>query len=152
MQFKLFTIPVFDNDSTISELNSFLRSHRVIECTAQLASHTSGTFWCFCVKYVESEKVDKPNAVGKKVDYKELLDERTFKVFTRLREIRKQIAATDAIPAYAVCTDQELASMAQLPEITKSGLLSVRGFGEKKFEKFGVRIIESWLQTNETHR
>lgn len=67
-------------------------------------------------------------------------------MFSKLREIRKQIAAEEAIPAYAVCTDQELAAMARLKNLTPEGMLTVKGFGEKKLEKYGLRIIQRYQQ------
>ena len=45
-----------------------------------------------------------------RVDYKEILSADEFAVFVRLREVRKQLAATEAIPVYAVCTNEQLAA------------------------------------------
>ena len=47
-----------------------------------------------------------------------VLDGRTFEVFSKLRVFRKQIAERDAVPAYAVYTDAELAEIAKLERIT----------------------------------
>lgn len=151
MQIKLFTIPVGDTVPELEELNRFLRSNRIIDCAVQLASTSSGVSWCFCVKYIYRPAYQTEPEARRKKDYKEELDEGTFKVFSALRAIRKQIATDDSIPAYAVCTDEELAAMAALPEINKAGLLSVKGFGERKYEKFGVRIVEYWKKANETN-
>ena len=89
-----------------------------------------------------------------KVDYKNQLDEATFKVFSKLREIRKKLAAEEAIPAYSICTDQELAVMAGLKQLTKDGLLTVKGFCEKKMEEYGLRILEMYHENiqHETDR
>lgn len=153
MQIKIFTVPITDNGLALEELNKFLRSHKVIECIQQLVNNPNGTIWCFCVKYIDANNSLQPDpSFRKKKDYKDELDEKTFKVFSSLRDIRKQIATEDAIPAYAVCTDEELSAMATLTEINRAGMLSIKGFGEKKFEKFGVRIVDRWQKnSNEAH-
>lgn len=151
MQIKLFTISITDNGAELDELNKFLKTHKVIECSEHLVSSPKGANWCFCVKYIDTMTSPQVKSFTKKKDYKEELDEKTFKIFSALRGIRKQIAAEDVLPAYAICTDEELAAMAGLTEINKSGLLSVKGFGEKKFEKFGGRIIQKWTEREENN-
>jgi hypothetical protein len=45
------------------------------------------------------------------VDYKEVLNEADFAVFSRLRDLRKVIAEKEAVPAYAIFTNEQLAAM-----------------------------------------
>jgi superfamily II DNA helicase RecQ len=144
MQVRLFTIPITDEGSEQSELNKFLGSHKVIELSEQFVSNERGAYWCFCVKYIASPSKISEQFGHKGKDYKSELDGNTFRIFTVLREVRKGIAAEDKIPAYAICTDEELAAMAKLSSISKAGLLSVKGFGEKKMERFGERLLERW--------
>lgn len=146
MQIKIFTIPVSDNSTFIEDLNRFLRSHKVLEVENQLVSNENGASWCFCVKYVDVAFVPTKNEKVKK-DYRHELDVATFKVFSKLREIRKKLANEDAVPAYAICTDKEPAEIAGLKEITEKGLSTVKGFGEKKLEKYGKKIIEMYNLT-----
>ncbi len=147
MQVKLFTIPITDDGNFLEEMNRFLRANKILEVENRLVSNERGASWCFCVKYLPTAPAfQKTNNVKK--DYKSELSEEIFKVFSKLREVRKEIAAEDAVPAYAVCTDQELAEIAALPEINEETLKSVRGFGEKKFEKYGQLFIQ-WYQNKE---
>lgn len=148
MQIKIFTVPITDNGSAVQELNTFLKNHKVIECIQEFANSSNGSNWCFCVKYIEQQNSNINAEQKNRKDYKQELDDVTFQAFTLLRDVRKSIAAEDKVPAYAVCTDAELSMMAKLPELTKTGMLSVKGFGEKKFEKYGTRIIEYWSKTN----
>ncbi len=111
MQIKLFTIPITDNGDFLEEMNRFLRANKILKVENQLVSNERGASWCFCVKYLPMVKTQQPYAEKKK-DYKNELSEEVFKVFSRLRVLRKQIAADDAVPAYAVCTDHELAQIA----------------------------------------
>jgi len=140
MQIKLFTIPISDAGAYTEELNRFLRANKILEVENHLISNEKGAAWCFCVKYIESGLTYKPGD-RPKTDYKNELDEETFKVFSKLRQARKELAHEDAVPAYAICTDQELAYMAKLNELTADQLLTVKGFGEKKLEKYGNRLI-----------
>ncbi|MCX6278124.1 MAG: HRDC domain-containing protein [Bacteroidetes bacterium] len=140
MQLKLFTIPVTDTGAFTEELNRFLRANKILEVENHLISNEHGASWCFCVKYIESGWTPHPGD-RPKTDYKTELDAETFEVFSKLREARKQLALEDAVPAYAICTDQEMALIAKLKELTLENLLTVKGFGDKKLEKYGNRLI-----------
>ena len=77
-----------------------------------------------------------------KVDYKNVLEAPVFEVFSKLRVLRKQIAENDAVPAFAVFTDAELASIAKLESITPKTLLTINGIGDKRVEKYGKLLCE----------
>ena len=94
--------------------------------------------WSFCVKFIETKIQEQ----AVKRDYKQELDEETFKKFSTLREIRKAIAMEDAVPPYAVFLDEELASLAKLDVITISELQKIKGIGQKKIEKFGQKLLD----------
>lgn len=99
-----------------------------------------GAFWCFLVKYAE----DTPASPEKpKVDYKSLLGEAAYKRFSKMRDIRRQLAAEEGVPAYAIFTDEELAGMAKVESLTMVELAKIRGIGEKKIEKYGSKFIFS---------
>lgn len=147
MQIKLFTIPVSDSGSAADELNRFLRGNKILEVQSQLVSNENGACWCFCVRYLQRSV---PATEGrKKTDYKQALDASTFQKFTKLREIRKRIAQEEAIPAFAVFTDEELAGLAKLEKITVQTMRSVKGIGEKKVERYGKFFINA-PEKNET--
>jgi hypothetical protein len=106
MQIKLFTIPVGDSGTAQEEMNRFLRGHKILEVQNQLISNENGAYWCFCVRYIEKAFVPAEESKGK-VDYKQVLNEATFKKFSKLREIRKKVAADEGLPAFAVFTDEK---------------------------------------------
>lgn len=147
MQLKFFTISAHDNGILEKELNIFLASHKVLEVIQNFSTTTNGAAWHICIKYINGSTINTGKTNRIKVDYKETLEPHIFEKFTKLRAIRKQIANDDAIPAYAVFTDEELASIAKMPELKKELLLSINGIGEKKVEKFGNRFIEILKQT-----
>ena len=148
MQFKIFTIPVSDDGTAIEEMNRFLRSHKVLEAEKQLVSTNSGSEWHFCIKYLSNARPESKPQNLSKIDYREILDEKTFAVFSALRDIRKKIAEEEGLPVFAVFTNEELAGIAALDEILTETIKTVKGIGEKKAERFGKRLITLFEQTN----
>lgn len=143
MQIRLFTIPIADNGELLAEMNRFLASNRVLEVEQKFYKNENGACWNFCVRYLSGNSVGfLPQSNKQKVDYKELLNENEFAIFSKLRECRKIIASADAVPAYAVFTDEELACIARLPVLETAKLIAVKGIGDKKVEKYGNQLIE----------
>lgn len=127
-----------------AEMNRFLTDSRVLEIEQHFFQNEKGAFWSFCVRYLNNNAGFFQSSVSskRKFDYKEVLSESEFSIFSKLRECRKIIAANDAVPAYAVFTDEELAGIARLPVIEVSRLISVKGIGDKKVEKYGKPLLE----------
>jgi len=149
MQFKIFTIPVTDDGSATEEMNRFLRSQKVLETEQQLSPTKNGAQWHFCIKYLPNAQPDIKPTPTSKIDYREVLDEKTFAIFSILREIRKRIAEEDGMPVYAVFTNEELAGIAALDEIAPETIKTVKGIGERKTERFGKRLVEWYNQVSE---
>ena len=122
MQIKLFTIPIFNNEEMLAEMNKFLACNKILEIDQHFSNIEKGGYW--------------------KVDYKQKLNDSEFKVFSILRECRKILASEDTVPAYAVFTDEELAYISQRPSIEAQKLISIKGIGDKKVEKYGKKLIE----------
>jgi superfamily II DNA helicase RecQ len=142
MQIKLFAIPVGDNGTALQELNAFLKAHKILEVEQKLASNENGSCWCFCVRYLD-QSVNVASGSKGKVDYRQILDDSTFRKFARLREIRKQVAASEGVSAFIVFTDEELVELAKLEEITVRSMLGIKGIGEKKTERFAHYFIDN---------
>lgn len=140
MQIKLFTIPIGDSGAAVEEMNRFLRGNKILEVQNQLISNAHGACWCFCIRYIE-RTFTPGNETKAKVDYKTVLDEATFQKFSKLREIRKKVAADEGVPAFAVFTDEELAGLAKLDMITEKTMLSVKGIGDKKVERYAKYFV-----------
>ena len=150
MQIKLFTIPVGDIGSAVQEMNAFLRGNKILEVEKQLVHNEHGAYWCFCVSYIEqSHGKTSGQREGVKVDYKKVLDEITFQKFSKLREIRKKVAAEEGVSAFIIFTDEELAELAKMDEITEKSMLSIKGIGEKKVARFAKYFITT-TETDET--
>ena len=146
MQVKIFTIPIIGGELLNDDLNAFLRSKKILQTESQLVQLGQSAFWTYSIKYIEDATVsdrEKP-----KVDYRQVLDEPIFQRFSKLRELRKQLAIEDGVPAYAVFTDEELANIAKLDAITVVAMKKIRGIGEKKVEKYGLKFTKLVFDEN----
>ncbi len=91
MQVQIFTVPMLANQEQLDVVNTVLRSHSIIDMKKKCVTNDSTTFWTIFIRYTEGTHVEK-TLVKAKIDYKEVLDEPTFKIFSDLRECRKKIA------------------------------------------------------------
>lgn len=142
MQFRVFSVAATGDLAAEEELNCFLRSHRVASVQKQLVVEAGTAYWCFCVEFLlgQSSAGGGPKSRSR-VDYKEVLSEADFAVFARLRDARKQLATEEAIPVYAVCTNEQLAEMARTRPTTLGDLKKIEGFGDAKAEKYGAALL-----------
>lgn len=139
MQIKIYAIPLPGGETQTEEMNLFLRSKKVLEVSEQVVSNERGAYWCFRIRYLD----EAPAGERQKVDYREVLDKETFQRFSRLREIRKQVALDESVPPFAIFSDAELAELAKTDPLTPAAMRGVKGIGEKKVEKYGARFTES---------
>lgn len=150
MQYEIYTIPLAESSESVEKLNKFLRSNRIISIDKELVRFSDTAYWSFCIQYLPLNGIGQSqfNAERReKTDYKNLLSEEQFAVFCKLRLYRKQIAEEDAVPAYAVFTDAELAALAQTQLTDIPSMYSVPGIGKKKVEKYGDWLLRM-LQEN----
>jgi ATP-dependent DNA helicase RecQ len=64
-------------------------------------------------------------------------------LFERLRELRREIAEEQGVPAYVVFSDRTLADMAARNPRDRAGFLEVFGVGEAKLERYGDVFLEA---------
>jgi superfamily II DNA helicase RecQ len=113
-----------------------------VKVDKELAVSGDMTYWTFCVQYLLPPLTTPVGERKDKVDYKTILDENQFKVFSVLRKCRKAIAEEDAIPAFAVFVDSELAEMAKQTELTVKAIASINGVGKQRVDKFAQRMLD----------
>ena len=144
MQLKVFLLPVKNLTAAESEMNAFLRGHRVLAVKKEFVADGENSFWTFCVEYLESTPAGMIAPGGKlpKVDYKELLKPEEFEVFSRLRDWRKGVAEKEGVPVYVVFTNEQLAEMVKKKAGTKAALKENDGVGEARIEKYGDAVLE----------
>lgn len=64
-------------------------------------------------------------------------------LFDELRAVRKEIALRQKVPPYIIFADTALKGMCELLPIDKTCMLSVKGVGEVKFERYGDEFISA---------
>lgn len=152
MQLKFFSIPVADPGELEEEANRFLRGHRVLSVQRQLVQEAGSAYWAICIEYIEGVPTGKgfggKNNGKQRIDYREILEPEVFEVFSKLREKRKELAEREAVPLYAVCTNEQLAEMAKRKVTSKAGLLEIEGLGEAKAAKYGDSLLAILLNGN----
>jgi superfamily II DNA helicase RecQ len=149
MQVKFFQIPSAGCEAVEAELNAFLRSHRILKVDREMVQRESAPCWAVCVEYLDGAVASGPGGRGgqrtdeKKVDYKAVLSEGDFAVFSVLRELRKTLAEAEGVPVYAIFTNEQLAKFAQGRAQSQADLQKVDGVGEAKIEKYGRRVLDA---------
>jgi superfamily II DNA helicase RecQ len=143
--FKFFTVPIQDSAAAEGELNSFLRAHQVLNVDRRFIEQGPSSLWVICVDYLDAAaaRTMRGAPVRGKVDYKEVLPPAEFAAFSRLRELRKQMAQSDAVPVYTVFTNEQLAQMVQQKAATKADLERIVGVGDARVQKYGERVLET---------
>lgn len=152
MQIKIFDILASASEQDVEIVNKFIRGHKVVDIDKQFyVSSDNVAHWSLCITYFAMAYQQQNNQPEKreKVDYKNVLSADDFEKFTKLRIIRKKLAEDNAIPAYAVFTDSELAQIAQLPSVDARLLKQITGIGDKRVEKYGNLICEIYKETTE---
>lgn len=139
MQIALFEISAGDTPG-LEELNRFLRGHRVL--TVDRAARETGG-WSFCVTYLLGPigAGAAPGRGTEKIDYKTVLDAPTFALFSKLRELRKTLADREALPAYALFTNEQLADIAKARCRSVTDLGKIDGVGAGRMEKYGAAVL-----------
>lgn len=147
MLIKVFEISSLSLPEDEEKVNAFLRTHKVLKIEKEFFSHEGEGRWSLFVSYLgngDSSSTREHDERRAKIDYKQVLGEDEFVRFARLREIRKKLAADDAVPAYAVFTDAELSQMSKLETLAPGELRKINGVGEKRVEKYGVKLCEMY--------
>jgi superfamily II DNA helicase RecQ len=150
-----------------AELNRFLENVNVQHV---FASVVKDEFWTTLVFYDEgaaaSIKSKFVRTVNEQVAIK-TFDEKSFKteiappeqiilsaeeeqIYAALRDWRNERAASDGLPPYMIAHTDSLMQMAKKRVKTLEELPNIKGFGEKRTQKYGAEILQI-LATAETN-
>jgi superfamily II DNA helicase RecQ len=142
-KYKFFTVPAEGDARLESELNAFLCGHSVVDVKQEYhaASGANGT-WCFCIRWR-----DKPGGVDNaptkgRTDYKEILEEGDFTLYLRLRDLRKEVASREQVPAFTVFTNEQLAEMAKCRPSSAASFKKLAGVGDSRYAKYGAEFVK----------
>ena len=149
IQYRFFTIPLKSSEGVETELNRFLRSERILTVHREFVSQGENSFWAMSVEYILGGGDDTQKKSSKKrVDYREVLSPRDFALFVKLREWRKQVAETEAVPVYTIFTNEQLAEMVKRRVTTRAEMKKITGIGDARVKKYG----EALLRINVDHQ
>lgn len=152
MAYHFFQIPV-SGSPNVAELNKLLDHAKVASVKREFVADGEHSFWAFCVQTVGADASphgSENRKRGGQVDYKEVLSPEDFAVFAKLRDVRKVLAEREAVPAYSVATNEQLAEMVTRKVVRAKGFGPIRGFGEARVEKYGAAFLEVLCATGET--
>lgn len=145
MPLRFFVIPALHHDIASQELNAFLSTHHVLSVERHLIHEGLQSYWSVCVDFttIASTKgiATVANLSRSRIDYKTVLTGEEFEVFSRLRELRKGIAVEEALPVYAVFTNEQLAQAVQRRCRSAGDLKQVEGIGDAKVDKYADRLL-----------
>jgi superfamily II DNA helicase RecQ len=136
-------IPARNGQAAQAELNTALRSLRVLSVEKHFCPLASDPGWAVCVEYLDPDQTaaEPSGAGGKRIDYREILDPATFTIFAALRKLRKEIAAQEAVPIYTIMTNEQMAAVARKRCQSLADLESVDGLGAARTQKYGPRFL-----------
>lgn len=144
MPLRFFVVSVMNPEASEQELNGFLASHKVVSIERKLIDQGVNSFWAICVDFLShapNDGISKSNLTRSRVDYKAILAPGDFAVYSQLRDMRKELAQAEAVPVYALFTNEQLAQMVQRHCRCKSDLSQIEGIGESKIEKYADRLL-----------
>jgi superfamily II DNA helicase RecQ len=144
MPLRFFAIPALHHDAATQDLNAFLATHQVLSVERQLVIDGCQSYWTVCVDFTSAEPSKGTGALNlsrSRIDYKTILANDEFEVFSRLRELRKGIAVEEALPVYAVFTNEQLAQAVQRRCRSAEDLKQIEGLGDAKVDKYAERLL-----------
>ncbi len=148
IQYKFFTIPVNDADTSESEMNRFMRSQRTLAVHREFVSNAENSFWAIAVEYLSNGGVAAENANKDKkrarIDYKEILSPEDFVQFVKLREWRKVVAEKEAVSVYTIFTNEQLAEIVRKKVSIKAALNELVGW-VKRVQSMKINILHHMI-------
>jgi ATP-dependent DNA helicase RecQ len=79
--------------------------------------------------------------VFQKVPKKKEVQQVDNELFEELRRLRKEISDREKVPPYVIFHDSSLREMSQSLPTTKREMLTIKGVGEAKYEKYGAPFL-----------
>jgi superfamily II DNA helicase RecQ len=145
MPFEFIQIPANGQGSAKEELNRLLRGGRIASVKKEFVSNGEDSFWAFCIEYLDgalgTDRSRSGGSAAPKVDYREILSEGDFARFVKLRDLRKALSEKEAIPAYSIFTNEQLAAMVTGKVDSLTSMSAIHGIGAARLEKYGKAFL-----------
>lgn len=120
MQLKSFIIPVLSPERNEGDVTFFLRSHRVLRIERHLVNDDTGAYWAVLVEYAEDGHAESARPSHRRDNNKEdfNLSSEEQERYEHYRKVRNEVSMKKGVPPYVIFTNQELAILARLPDLT----------------------------------
>ena len=153
--YRVFNIAIPNDGGEETELNRFLASHRIVSVRTQWVTNGDVPYEVFTVEYVGGVKTGGPPSSAavdmaaeesrppNRPDYRKLLTQEQFVRYCKIRDERKKIADAEAVKAFVVFTNEQLAAIAKMEKPTFSDLRKIDGIGEARIGKYGEKILSA---------
>lgn len=145
MRLQFFSIPACGGDDAAAELNRFLSTHRVLRVDRELVHDGAQSLWAVCVQWAPTADPEAPRARApgerKGVDYKELLSEADFGLYSTLRLWRGAVAKAEGSAGYLPLNNEQLAQVAKRRPVSLAALEAIDGIGPSKRDKYGAALL-----------
>ena len=155
-RYVFFTISAVFPETGAEQLNHFLAQHVIESISEQFVNDGQNSFWSVRVAVVDSadqtRQANNTTSTARKrssVDYRDLLSPEHFAIYARLRTLRNQLAEQDAIPAYAIFTNEQLSEMAQIKQPSMDAIAQIDGVGEKRLTRYASQFLNVLLNNAE---
>lgn len=151
MQFQVFSIPVFSSEEALKLVNNFCNEHMVVDIERQFVPNAASSSWTLLICHdgpvaTMSEEPgptsSAPTSGSSKVDYRDKLSKGDFTIYSRIRELRKNISDEEGVPPYAIFKNQQLADMVTGRLTTAAQIAKIPGVGPARTEKYAARFLE----------
>ena len=102
MNYRIFSLSATGDETAEQSLNGFLARHKIVQVDRQFVDQGDLSYWSMCVSFQPGIGASSMSSTGKKarIDYKDVLDEQQFARFSKLRELRKEMADQDNVPVF----------------------------------------------------
>ncbi|MEK7678474.1 MAG: HRDC domain-containing protein [Verrucomicrobiota bacterium] len=137
-------VPVRNGQSAEEALNAALARLRVASVERHFCALPPEPGWAICIEHALGDTGAKPTARtegGPKVDYKEILDPETFRIFAALREWRKEATTKAGVPVYSIMNNEQLAEAARRRCTTLADIESIEGVGPARVKAHGPALL-----------
>lgn len=146
VKYASFSIPIYAGSDEESELNSFLSMHKIVKVMREFVPSGCESRWAFNIEYIHGN--DEEKRIKPKTDYRELLSETEFTLFSALRNLRKKIAEAEGVAVYMIFTNEQLYKMVKEKVASKSSMAGIDGIGKSRMEKYGDIFLKEIEKAN----
>ena len=149
MKYQFFKIPANDSSDAEAALNTFCSNHQIITVEKNFVADGLFSYWSFCITWKEKKQTTSNSPAKSRIDYKEILNDSDFVIYSQLRDLRKELAEKDGVPPYAVFTNEHLAAMVRENINSLHALEQLSGIGPAKVEKYGELFLNHLSEIKE---